>query len=146
MLPDKQSGIRNLRIFIAEDDPAILELLRVRLELAGYATFFARDGEAAIDGICNVKPDCVILDIGLPKQDGFAVLRTLRSHNSTRSIPVLMLTARNDAADVKQALAGGAQDYLAKPFDDQNLLARVARLLGKKVAAAPRNTSQVWEL
>jgi two-component system OmpR family response regulator len=124
----------NPTVFIAEDDNTILELLRIRLGVAGYATLYARDGIAAIAGIGNSLPNAVVLDIGLPKCDGFEVLQALRANVRTRNIPVLVLTARHDASDVQRAIACGAQDYLAKPFDDQKLLARVARLL-KKVAA-----------
>lgn len=119
------------RIFIAEDDAGILELLRVRLELAGYFTFYARSGRAAIDAIAHVGPDAVILDIGLPGLDGFEVLRSLRASPRFAQTPVLMLTARHAQCDVRKAIAGGAQDYLTKPFDDQKLLLRVARLLRK---------------
>ncbi len=105
-------------IFVAEDDNAIRDLLRIRLEVAGYNVHFARDGQAAIDGIMNLIPNGVVLDIGLPQVDGFEVLKTIRSYKRTKDVPVLMLTARHDAQDVKRAIAAGAQDYLAKPFED----------------------------
>jgi DNA-binding response OmpR family regulator len=129
------------KIFIAEDDDSILELLRIRLGLAGYVTLFARDGQAAVDGINNAMPDAVILDIGLPNRNGFEVLSMLRANRRTREIPVLMLTARHEASDVQRAIAGGAQDYLAKPFDDQMLLARVARLIRRPNNARPATAS-----
>lgn len=119
------------RIFIAEDDDGILDLLRIRLELAGYSTSYARDGLDALTAIANIVPDAVILDIGLPTRDGFEVLRGMRVSTRLRNIPVLMLTARHDSSDVQRAIQSGAQDYLAKPFDDQKLLVRVARLVRK---------------
>ena len=119
----------NPKIFIAEDDDAILELLRIRLEIAGYSTFFARDGVAALTGIDKIMPDGIILDIGLPLRDGFEVLRAVRANRRLHAIPILMLTARHDVSDVQRAIGYGAQDYLTKPFDDQKLLARVARML-----------------
>ena len=119
----------NPKIFIAEDDDAILELLRIRLEIAGYSTFFARDGLAALAGIDKFMPDGIILDIGLPLRDGFEVLRAVRANRRLHAIPILMLTARHDVSDVQRAIGYGAQDYLTKPFDDQKLLARVARML-----------------
>ena len=133
----------NEKIFIAEDDAGILDLLRVRLELAGYATRYARDGQAAISGIMNDLPDAIILDIGLPIRNGFEVLRAIRANLRTRDIPVLMLTARHESSDVQKAIAEGAQDYLAKPFDDQRLLARVNRLVTMRQKAAAAKPIQV---
>jgi len=134
----------NPKIFIAEDDDAILELLRIRLEIAGYSTFFARDGAAALTGIDKIMPDGIILDIGLPVRDGFEVLRAVRANRRLHAIPILMLTARHDVTDVQRAIGYGAQDYLTKPFDDQKLLARVARLLRPQPAA--RQPQQIASL
>lgn len=120
-----------LRILIAEDDPAILDLVRTRLELSGYATLAARDGYRALEGIRTNRPAAVILDIGLPGMTGYDVLTALRRTERSRLLPVLMLTARHGAEDVKKAIALGARDFVAKPFDDQQLLARVARLVRK---------------
>ena len=138
--------MRSQRVFIAEDDSGILDLLRIRLELAGYATSYARDGQAAISGITNGVPDAVVLDIGLPTRNGFEVLRAMRSHPRTRDIPVLMLTARHDSADVQRAILDGAQDYLTKPFDDQKLLVRVARLLRRPAGHKPSACQSVYEI
>jgi DNA-binding response OmpR family regulator len=133
------------RIFIAEDDEGVLELLRVRLELAGYAVSYARNGQSAMENIFAANPDGIILDIGLPIRDGFNVLRSLRSTGQFRTTPVLMLTARHDMADVQRAIAAGAQDYLTKPFDDQKLLARVARMIrSHKKTAGPATQSPNW--
>ena len=117
------------KIFIAEDDDGIRELLKIRLELAGYKTQQASDGLKAVAGITNFVPELVILDIGLPKLDGFGVLETLRGTSRFKSTPVLMLTARHSKEDVQRAIRAGAQDFLAKPFEIMELLARVARLL-----------------
>lgn len=138
--------MRSHKIFIAEDDAGILDLLRVRLELAGYSTGYARDGLTAISGITNSMPDAVILDIGLPLRDGFEVLRSIRASARTRDIPVLMLTARHDSADVQKAIACGAQDYLAKPFDDQKLLVRVGRLIQMKSRQKAQPVQAVYQL
>ena len=126
------------RIVVADDTDFVLDLVVTRLELAGYQTFMARNGYQAVQVIAEVAPHAVVLDIGMPGMDGFAVLTALRSTPKTRDIPVLMLTARNAAADIQRALACGARDYLAKPFDDQVLVARVARLLRRRpVAGVP---------
>jgi DNA-binding response OmpR family regulator len=120
---------RRRQIFIAEDDRNLLELLTTRLSVAGYDTAFGRDGWEAIDGIHSTRPDAIILDVNMPRLDGFGVLRHLRKKPLVAKIPVMMLTARNAPGDVKEALALGARDYLAKPFSDTLLLARLARLL-----------------
>jgi len=134
------------RIFIAEDDGAILDLLRIRLELAGYSTLYARDGIEAITSITKSLPDGIILDIGLPHRDGYEVLRAIRSNRRTWSIPVLMLTARHDSSDVQRAIANGAQDYLAKPFEDQKLLARVARLVRKPANSNSQSSGKICQI
>lgn len=138
--------MRSQRIFIAEDDGGILDLLRIRLELAGYSTSYARDGQAAIAGITSGVPDGVILDIGLPTRNGFEVLRNIRTHPRTRDIPVLMLTARHDSSGVQRAILNGAQDYLTKPFDDQKLLARVARLVRSPAGRTPSASQSVYQI
>ncbi len=120
------------RIVVADDTEFILDLVVTRLELAGYQTFVARDGFQAVHIITEVAPQAVVLDIGMPGMDGFGVLAALKSAERTRNIPVLMLTARNAQADVQRALSCGARDYLAKPFDDQVLIARVARLIRRR--------------
>ena len=128
------------RIFVAEDDPAIVELLMARLEMAGYRVSAAHDGVSALRLILANPPAAVILDVNMPRMDGFGVLRGLRAHRACAHTPVLMLTARKSAADVKAARDGGANDYLAKPFDDRQLLARIERLLRPRTAptaAAP---------
>jgi DNA-binding response OmpR family regulator len=126
---------RRRRIFIAEDDRNLLELLTTRLSVAGYDTAFGRDGWEAIDGIHSTRPDAIILDVNMPRLDGFGVLRHIRKSPLVANIPVMMLTARNAPGDVKEALALGARDYLAKPFSDALLLARVARLLRSRPVA-----------
>jgi len=123
----------NLRIFVAEDDEGIRELLKIRLKAAGYDTFFAADGHKAVTEISKVAPDCIILDIGLPKLDGFGVLDAVRTNLRFWKTPVLMLTARHAAEDVQRAIDAGVNDYLAKPFDVGELLVRLTRLLRGRV-------------
>lgn len=131
---------RSPSILIAEDDPLIRELVRTRLDIAGYATRVVADGVAALRQCGLSRPDAVILDINMPELSGFEVLTTLRKASATRSLPVLMLTARHASEDVARAVKLGANDYLTKPFQDAQLLYRVARLLkarGPAVAAPP---------
>lgn len=134
---------RSPRIFIAEDDRNVLELLTTRLGLAGYETSFGRDGWEALEGIHSTRPAAIVLDVNMPRLDGFGVLRHLKKSPAVAGIPVMMLTARNAPDDIRQALAQGAKDYLAKPFNDAMLLARIARLLRPRLAAPAANPNEV---
>lgn len=117
------------RIVVAEDDEAVLELVRTRLEIAGYAVSYARNGHAALEVIRSVQPAALVLDLNMPGLDGFGVLTALRSQKTRALLPTLVLTARHAAEDVKRCLSLGAKDYLAKPFKDKDLLIRVGRLV-----------------
>jgi two-component system OmpR family response regulator len=120
------------RIFIAEDDESILDLLVTRLRIAGYHTAHERDGLAALEAIRRAPPNACILDVNMPRLDGFQLLKRLRADPMTAHVPVLILTARRGTDDIKTAIRLGATDYLSKPFSDEQLLARVARLLRKR--------------
>jgi DNA-binding response OmpR family regulator len=114
------------RILIAEDDPLIGSFIEKGLRAAGFSTFLADDGEKAQSLSLTDEFDLLILDMGLPERDGFHVLQELRARGS--KLPILVLTGRRDR-DVVTALDTGADDYMAKPFSFQELLARVrARL------------------
>lgn len=117
------------RILVVDDDPAIVELITTRLELAGYRAFSARNGPQGIARVKEVVPTVLILDINMPGLDGFEVLQRLGQSGHLRRLPTMVLTARNRPEDVQRAIKLGALDYLAKPFDDQQFLMRVARLL-----------------
>jgi two-component system chemotaxis response regulator CheY len=120
------------RIFVADDDRAILDLITTRLDLAGYHTIQARDGWQALEGIYASRPAAVVLDIGMPRLDGLGVLRHLRKTPSFASLPVMMVTARNTPMEVRSAMELGARDFLTKPFEDAQLLSRVARMLRRR--------------
>ena len=117
------------RILIIDDDPAISDLVSINLEMAGY------DVQQAVDGIkgqalaVQVQPDLIMLDLMLPKVDGFTVCQRLRRDERTADIPVLMLTALGQIQDKIQGFDSGADDYLTKPFDVEEMLARVRALL-----------------
>lgn len=118
-------------ILVAEDDAPIRELIGTRLQLAGYDVVLARTGSEAVSRILNIPLQGVVLDINMPQIDGFEVLKIMQETPSVSRTPVLMLTARHAEADVRRALVLGARDYLTKPFSEQQLVARVARLLRK---------------
>jgi two-component system chemotaxis response regulator CheY len=125
------------RIFVAEDDPATLELLVTRLSVAGYEVTYARDGHQAVASILASRPNAAILDVNMPILDGFGVMKALRDNPSVSArMPIMVLTARNSPEDVKRAIQLGARDFLSKPFKDAHLLERVARLLRAPPATA----------
>jgi two-component system, OmpR family, response regulator MtrA len=110
------------RILLVEDDPSIRELTTIGLHAAGYAVVAAADGREALDRFASDKPDAVVLDIMLPVLDGLAVCRTIRLQSA---VPIIMLTARTDAFDVVAGLEAGADDYIRKPFELPELVARL---------------------
>jgi len=132
---------RRGRVFVAEDDRGVLDLIVTRLTLAGYDTAYGRDGWEAIQGIQLTRPAAIVLDINMPNLDGFGVLDALRKKPPLAAIPVMVLTARNAPGDVQRAMALGARDFLTKPFDDVQLLARIARLLRPRPRVAARTPS-----
>lgn len=125
------------RILVVDDDPMVLEIVTTRLSLAGCTTYSARDGLAAVERIREARPVGMVLDINMPGLDGFGVLKHMKITGSIRSIATLVLTARNRPEDVELAIALGARDYLAKPFKDDQLLVRMARLLRKRDPKTP---------
>jgi DNA-binding response OmpR family regulator len=110
-------------IVIAEDEPRIASFVQKGLRAAGFATTVAATGTEALDHAASGEFDLMVLDIGLPELDGFAVLERLRGQGST--LPVIILTARDSVTDTVAGLEGGADDYMAKPFQFEELLARI---------------------
>ncbi|MBW8813229.1 MAG: response regulator [Caulobacterales bacterium] len=115
------------RVLTVDDDPAILELVGIRLSLAGCAIAVARDGLQALDRLKHFRPEAMVLDLSMPRLDGFGVLSVMRERGIV--CPTLVLSAGCDAQQVRRAIELGARDYLTKPFRDDQLLLRVARLL-----------------
>ncbi|HEX8100083.1 MAG TPA: response regulator transcription factor [Actinomycetota bacterium] len=114
------------RILVVEDESAIAEAVRVRLESEGYDVDAVFDGPSALDAVAAKRPDLVILDLMLPGMDGLEVCREIQKNDW---IPVLMLTARTEEADKVAGLAVGADDYLTKPFSMRELVARVRAIV-----------------
>ena len=119
------------KILIADDDPILVEILRFRLQGAGYNIEVARDGEEALEAIRALRPDLVVLDSMMPVVTGPEVLAKLKSDPELSSIPVVMLTARDGEADIVAGLKAGAAEYLTKPFIPRELLVRISGLLGQ---------------
>lgn len=116
-----------MRILVVDDDPKIAAALKRLLTYEGYAVSVASDGEAALAEMLRVNPDLILLDLMLPKIDGLEVCRRMRAAGD--QTPVLMLTARSSVPDRVAGLDTGADDYLVKPFAQEELLARIRRLL-----------------
>ena len=114
------------KILVVDDDTNIAELLRLYMEKDGYDVAIANDGEAAIKAFVDTKPDIVLLDIMLPKMDGWQVCREIRKMSDT---PIIMVTAKGETFDKVLGLELGADDYVVKPFDTKEIMARIKAVL-----------------
>jgi len=130
------------KILVVDDNPDNVELLAKRLKSLGYRTCEAYDGEEALAQVAAEEPDLVILDVMMPKLDGFEVCRRLKTEERTRRIPVIMLTAKREVPDKIRGLDTGADDYVTKPFNPQELMARVRSLLNLRSLQEKRVTEE----
>jgi DNA-binding response OmpR family regulator len=119
-------------VLVADDDPDILALVSFRLERAGYDVLGATDGEEALRLALEHAPDLAVLDVMMPKLDGYEVTTRLRQNGATRRMPIILLTARVQEADIARGFEVGADDYVKKPFSPQELGARVQAILGRR--------------
>ena len=115
-------------VLVADDDPAIRELIAFGLERAGFATVEVSDGEEALEALADRLPAVAVLDVMMPRLDGLEVLRRLRADPYTSGLPVLLLTARARPEDDERGRSLGADDYVTKPFSPAELVARVRAL------------------
>ena len=138
MLARRESMIRK-HVVIVEDEEEIRELVRYNLAKEGYAVSCLESGEEALRRVPREQPDLVILDLMLPGVDGLEVCRTLKSDPSTREIPILMLTAKSEEADIVTGLELGSDDYITKPFSPRVLTARIRAALRR---ASPQPTDE----
>ena len=130
---------RSPSILVVDDDPNLLRMLRRGLALAGYDVHALEDGESALRSVRDSPPDLIVLDVMLPEPlDGLEIARRVRAAGA--DVPILMLTARDQVADKVAGFASGADDYLAKPFAFEELLARVGALLRRR--ALPQQASE----
>ncbi len=130
------------KILVVDDNVDNVELLTKRLRAMGYRTCEAYDGEQALARVETEDPDLIILDVMMPKIDGYEVCRRLKASDRTRVIPVLMLTAKREVPDKIRGLDIGADDYITKPFNPQELMARVRSLLARKNEEEKRVTEE----
>lgn len=117
------------KILVIDDEPQIRRLLRITLESAGWTVHDAANGTTGLSEAAYLRPDCLVLDLGLPDLSGVEVLRRLREWSQT---PVLILSVRDDSADKVEALEAGADDYVTKPFDSAELVARCRAIMRRR--------------
>ncbi len=119
-------------VLVADDNDDILALVTFRLERAGYAVIQARDGEEALRLAAEHRPGLAILDLMMPRLDGYEVTRGIRGDPAIADMPIVLLTARSQEADVARGFEVGADDYIRKPFSPQELISRVSAILGRR--------------
>ena len=117
------------KILVVDDDLAINELIKVNLELAGYSVLSALDGNKGYALCKQESPDLIVLDVMMPEVDGYTVAKRIRENDSTKDIPIIMLTALNMLQNKVQGFNIGVDDYLVKPFEMEELLVRIKALL-----------------
>ena len=118
-----------MRIVVVEDDPSLGEILRIALKGGGYGVSLAADGETGLAAVLSARTDLVLLDVMLPRMDGYEVCRRIRANAAIREVPIIMLTAKGEERDVVKGLDLGANDYITKPFSRPILLARIRAVL-----------------
>lgn len=118
-------------ILVVDDDPVIVQLLQVNFEMEGFDVICAADGQEGVDRTRADRPDVVVSDVMMPRMSGLELVAALKSDPDTASIPVLLLTAKAQQADVVSGLEHGADDYVTKPFEPLELVDRVNRLLAR---------------
>ncbi|MCY4105357.1 MAG: response regulator transcription factor [Chloroflexi bacterium] len=127
-----RDGKKRAHILVVDDEPRMVSFIRMNLDLDGYQISEAYDGIAALEAIRTKLPDCVLLDVMMPRQDGFETLRKLREFSN---VPVIMLTAKSEESDVQFGLDFGADDYVTKPFSPRILSSRIRAVLRRHAYA-----------
>ena len=117
------------RVLIVDDEPQFIDLMKTRLEANDYEVLTAYDGQEALDKVRQEKPDLIILDVGLPKIDGFEVIKALQTEEHFKNIPIIMLTGHTGANEIKTGMELGAVSYVQKPFKAETLLALIHGLM-----------------
>lgn len=137
-------GLQQKKILAVDDERHIVRLIQVNLERAGYQVVTAFDGPEALKKVESERPDLVVLDVMMPRMDGFEVLKRLQANPDTREIPVIMLTAKAQDADVFRGWASGVSAYLTKPFNPLELITFVKRIFSG--ADEYDDGEKTWEL
>ena len=122
------------KVLAVDDDPVIQRLLQVNLEMEGYEVELASDGEEALEKVRSFQPDLVLLDVMMPKKDGWQVCQEIKSDPDIEDIPVVFLSARAQDSDIQKGADLGVEAYVTKPFDPIDLVELVAELIEKRQA------------
>lgn len=133
------------RILVVDDERHIVRLVQVNLERAGYEILTAYDGVEALEKVKTENPDMVVLDVMMPRMDGFEVLKNLQADPRYQNIPVIMLTAKAQDADIFKGWSSGVSSYLTKPFNPRELLVFVERIF-QSMDELPPEDENVWEV
>ena len=120
------------RILVVEDSPTLQLWLKVRLEYHGYTVIQALDGKAGLKMVKSEKPDVVLLDVMMPEMDGIEVCRRIKSDPEIKNIPVIFLSAKAQQKDIDEGLAAGAEAYITKPYESDELLEEIEKFLKKR--------------
>ncbi len=136
------------KILVVDDERHIVRLVQVNLDRAGYEVAVAYDGIEALKKVSEDKPDMVILDVMMPRMDGFEVLKKLQADEATKDIPVIMLTAKAQDADIFKGWSSGVSSYLTKPFNPRELLTFVERIFQsiEEPGTGGYDEETVWEV
>jgi len=137
-MPGRQEEVSRMskgKILVVDDEIYIVHILDFSLGMEGYEVVTALDGEQALEKVKNEKPDLIVLDIMMPKLDGYETCKMLKNEDATREIPVILLSAKGRNVDQKIGFEVGADDYITKPFSPRKLVERINAILGQ-------NTSQ----
>jgi DNA-binding response OmpR family regulator len=119
------------KILLVDDSSTILMIEKMILARASYALLTAKDGEEAVQKAVSERPDVILMDVVMPKMDGFAACRALRQRDETRGIPIIMVTTRGEPENVETGFESGCSDYVTKPINSAELLAKLRNLLGE---------------
>jgi two-component system alkaline phosphatase synthesis response regulator PhoP/two-component system response regulator VicR len=133
------------KILVVDDERHIVRLVQVNLERAGHVIVTAYDGVEALEKVKSEEPDMIVLDVMMPRMDGFEVLKNLQADPRTQDIPVIMLTAKAQDADIFRGWASGVSSYLTKPFNPRELLVFVERIF-QSMDEPPTDSEEVWEV
>lgn len=136
---------KKYKILVVDDQKHIVRLVQITLEKAGYEVIPAYDGVEALELVEKDPPDLIVLDVMMPRMDGFEVLQRLQADPRFQRIPVVMLTAKAQDADIWRGWASGVSSYLVKPFNPRELLTFVQRIL-QSLEEPPPDQEQVWEV
>jgi two-component system alkaline phosphatase synthesis response regulator PhoP len=125
------------KILVVDDEIYIVHILDFSLGMEGYEVVTALDGEQALEKVTSEKPDLIVLDIMMPKLDGYEVCKSIKANAATKNIPVILLSAKGRNVDQKMGFEVGADDYITKPFSPRKLVERINQLLGQTVQERP---------